>query len=143
MPRSPKKLDRLLRVRTLQLDLVRAEESRAAEKLAAEAALKARILSLATSVAPTPSPAAQSATALMSAAHYRDRLHQSVAAAEQRIERAHFGLDRARVATREAKRDQNAIEKLIGRAEADAALAALRALENAPPTRAKKRHDPC
>ncbi len=144
MARSAKKLDRILRVRSLQLDLTRADEVQAADKLRAEADLKARILQLADSVAPARSPALASATSLMAAAHYRDRLHQSVVAADQRIATANRGLDFARERTVEAKRDQSAIEKLIARAEADAALAAVRALENSTsPLRSKNRHGPC
>lgn len=143
MARSAKKLDRILRVRSLQLDLTRADEVQAADKLRAEAELKARILQLADNVAPAPS-APSSATSLIAAAHYRDRLHQSVVAADQRIATANRGLEFARERTVEAKRDQSAIEKLIARAEADAALAAVRALENATsPLRSKNRHGPC
>lgn len=144
MTRSTKKLDRILRVRSLQLDLTRAEEAQAAHKLNAEAELRDRILQLAANVAPTPTPAPDSATSLIAAAHYRDRLHQSALAADQRIVVANRGLDHARNRTVEARRDQSAIEKLIARAEADAALAALRALENAAvPLRPAKRHGPC
>ena len=51
-----KTLDRLLRVRSLQLNLVRADEARAQAKLDSEQALKARIAALADNVAPAPEP---------------------------------------------------------------------------------------
>lgn len=136
--RHTKKLGRLLRVRTLQLDMVRAGEAAAHQKVAAEEALRARIVQLANGVAPSPAPAPGSATTLIAAAHYRERLHQSAFAAEGRIADAQRGLDSAREATREAKRDQNAIEKLIERAEANVARKAMRALEDMPATARKR-----
>ncbi len=135
-----KKLGRLLRVRTLQLDMVRASEVAAQAKVTNEEALRARIAQLAQGVAPAPKPG--SATSLIAAAYYRDRLHQSAFAADRRVAEAQRGLDTARAATREAKRDQTAIEKLIERAEANAARRAMRALEDMPAI-PKKRHDPC
>ena len=138
MPKS--KLDRLLRVRTLQLGLVQADEARARDKAHAETTLHGRIVQLSENVAPTVAPIG--ASALGAAAHFRDRLQQSAEAAEGRLRAAERVVERAAEATREARRDQNAIEKLIARADADAALKAIRALEAAPPTR-KIRHDPC
>lgn len=135
-----KKLGRLLRVRTLQLDMVRAGEVAAREKVAHEEALRTRITQLAQGVAPTPAAAPGSATTLIAAAYYRERLHQSAFAAERRVADAQRGLDTARAATHEAKRDQSAIEKLIERAEANAARKAMRALEDMPATM-KKRFD--
>ncbi|WCM26615.1 hypothetical protein NDN01_21860 [Sphingomonas sp. QA11] len=137
---KPAKLDRLLRVRTLQLGLVRAEEVRAQERFNSETALKGRIAQLAEAVAP--SSTATEGFSLIATAHFRDRLQQSAEAAEGRLRAAERVVERAVEATREARRDQNAIEKLIARADADAALKAIRALEAAPPTR-KIRHDPC
>lgn len=133
-----KKLGRLLRVRTLQLDMTRASEVAAREKVANEEALRARIAQLAQGVAPSPAPAPGSATTLIAAAHYRERLHQSAAAAERRVVEAQRGLDHARNATQEAKRDQSAIEKLIDRAQANAARKAMRALEDMPATIRKR-----
>lgn len=141
--RSAKKLERLLRVRTLQLGLVRADEARAAEKVASETALRDRIAQLAAEVAPAPSPAPAAALSLIAGAQYRDRLHQSAFAAERRITVAQDSLGQARDASREARRDQNAVEKLIDRAEVHAALKALRALETLPPSASRKRHDSC
>ncbi|UZK68882.1 hypothetical protein OKW76_12680 [Sphingomonas sp. S1-29] len=141
--RSAKKLERLLRVRTLQLGLVRADEARAAEKVASETALRDRITQLAAEVAPAPSPAPAAALSLIAGAQYRDRLHQSAFAAERRVTVAQDSLGQARDASREARRDQNAVEKLIDRAEVHAALKALRALETLPPSAPRKRHDPC
>ncbi|MBX3595296.1 hypothetical protein [Sphingomonas sp.] len=140
--RHAKKLDRILRVRTLQLDMVRASEAEAQAKVANEEALRLRIAQLAAGVAPSPAPAPGSATTLIAAAHYRERLHQSAFAAERRVEQAQRGLDTARAATQEAKRDQTAIEKLVERAEASAARRAMRALEDMPAI-PRKRHDPC
>jgi hypothetical protein len=133
-----KKLGRLLRVRTLQLDMTRAGEAAAREKVANEEALRARIAQLAQGVAPSPAPAPGSATTLIAAAHYRERLHQSAAAAERRVVEAQRGLDTARAATQEAKRDQSAIEKLLDRAQANAARKAMRALEDMPATIKKR-----
>lgn len=135
-----KQLDRLLRVRTLQLNLVRADEARAADKRASEADLAHRIARLAENVAPAPTEG--NGFALVAAAHFRSRLHQSAEMAAARLRDAEIAADRAAEATREARRDQNAIEKLLARADADAALKAIRALEAAPPVR-KIRHDPC
>ncbi|MCX8477664.1 MAG: hypothetical protein MT490_17885 [Sphingomonas sp.] len=140
MARTAKKLERLLRVRTLQLDQVRAAEMQARAKVDQEESLKERIAALAANVAPAAAPTF--ATALIAAAHYRDRLHQSAQAAERRVAVAQQGLENARAATREAHRDQSAIEKLIAREEAKAALEALRALE-ALPAGSRKRHDIC
>ena len=140
MPRTARKLERLLRVRTLQLDQVRAAEMHARAKVDQEESLKERIAALAANVAPAAAPTF--ATSLIAAAHYRDRLHQSAHAAERRVTVAQLGLENARAATREAHRDQSAIEKLIAREEAKAALEALRALE-ALPAGTGKRHDIC
>lgn len=131
---------RILRVRTLQLGQVRAEESRALAKVQQEQALRERILQLSANVAPTREQS--TATGLIAAAHYRERLHQSAHAANQRVAVAEQGLSAAAEATREAKRDQTAIEKLIARSDAEAAIKALRALEALPPT-GKNRHDLC
>ena len=140
MARTAKKLGRLLRVRTLQLDQVRAAEVHARAKVDQEESLKERIAALAANVAPAAAPTF--ATSLIAAAYYRDRLHQSAHAAERRVAVAQQGLETARAATREAHRDQSAIEKLIAREEAKAALEALRALE-ALPAGSRKRHDIC
>ncbi len=143
MPADPKKLERILRVRTLQLGLTRAEEARAADRVASELALKNRIAHLAAEVAPTPSSKPADALSFAASAHYRDRLHASADAAEARVATAHQGLASAQAATREARRDQSAVEKLISRADHAAALKAIRALEDLPPGRAPNRHDPC
>lgn len=140
MARRGAALDRILRVREVQLGMVRADEARAREKLASEAALRDRIASLAANIAPTPE--ASAAFSLKAAAHYRDRLHQSAAAAEARVVQASHQAERAADATREAKRDQTAIEKLIAKRATEAAVKEMRKLEAAPPLR-KIRHDPC
>lgn len=135
-----KMLARLHRVRTLQLNLTRAEEAQAHDKLQSEAALSARINQLAAAVAPTPQAAA--AFSLAAAAHYRERLQQSAGAADARMLAAEQRVARAAEQTQAAKRDQTAVEKLIARARADSVLREMRAMEDAPPAR-KNRHDPC
>ncbi|QIG78724.1 hypothetical protein [Stakelama tenebrarum] len=137
-----RRLERIHRVRTLQLRQVQAEEADAHARLAQEAAMRERISMLSGNVAPTPAPLPVAATSLAAAAHFRERLHRTAEAADKRLAQAEQGLDAARSATREAKRDQTAVEKLISREEADAALRALRELEALPPMR-KKRHGPC
>ena len=135
-----KRFDRLLRVRTLQLGQVRADEGRARARVEHEQALRERIDQLSANVAP--SREQSDATSLIAAAHYRERLHVSAHAAAQRVAVAEQGLTAAAEATREAKRDQSAIEKLIARGEAEAAIKALRTLEALPPT-GRNRHDLC
>ncbi|MBN8808020.1 MAG: hypothetical protein J0I47_07255 [Sphingomonas sp.] len=135
-----KQLDRLLRVRTLQLGMVQAAEARAADRHASEADLAHRISKLAENVAPA--PAEGSGFLLVAAAHFRARLQQSAEMASARLRDAELAAERAAEATREARRDQSAIEKLKARADADAALKAIRELETAPAVR-KVRHDPC
>jgi flagellar protein FliJ len=135
-----RQLDRILRVRTLQLTLSRADEARALDRVASEEALAGRIANLADSVAPIQETG--SGFSLVAAAHFRSRLHQSGEMAQRRVRDASIQLERATEATREAKRDQSAVEKLLARADADAALKALRELEAAPPVR-KIRHDTC
>ena len=139
---KPSKLDRILRVRTLQLGLVQAEEARAHDRAASEQMLRSRIAQLTANVAPTPAAAPVAGFSLVAAAHFRERLHQSAEAAEGRLRAAQATAARASEATREARRDQSAIEKLIARADAEAVVKAIRAMEAAPPTR-KIRHDPC
>ncbi|OQW78143.1 MAG: hypothetical protein BVN32_06700 [Proteobacteria bacterium ST_bin14] len=133
-------LDRILRVRTLQLGLVQAAEMQAHEKVASEDALRSRIAQLVANVAPEEESA--EAFSFIAAAHFRDRLNQSAAAADARLRTATDNLTRASDATREARRDQSAIEKLIARQDQAAVVKAMRALEEAPPTR-RNRHDPC
>jgi flagellar protein FliJ len=140
MARQGRSLNRLLRVRALQHDLTRAAEVQARARVEQEVQLRARIATLAANVAPA-AETTEFATSLMAAAHYRDRLHQSADAAERRVVVAEQSLEQARAATREARRDQGAIEKLIAHDEAAAALKALRELEALPPTR--NRHDIC
>lgn len=135
-----KKLARLHRVRTLQLNLTRADEARAHDKHASEHLLASRITALADAVAPV--QASASAFSLSAAAHFRERLNDSAFAARARLDAAEQFVARASEATRAARRDQSAIEKLIARAEAEAVLKAIRDLEGAPVTRTI-RHDPC
>lgn len=136
-----RQLARVDRVRAIQLNLARAAEADAQAKAASETALGRRIAQLAAAVAPA--PAAGAGFSLSAAAHYRDRLHQSAWAAEVRVARAQGLANQAAEATRSAERDQKAVEKLRARADADAALAALRALEGAPATRRPNRHEAC
>lgn len=127
---TPARLARLLRVRTLQLGLVRADEARAQQRLAGERALSQRIVQLSEAVAPATLPG--KGFSLVAAAHLRDRLQQSAEAAAGRMRAAEQVTQRASAATLDARRDQSAIEKLIVRADADAAIAAIRALETGP-----------
>jgi uncharacterized protein YicC (UPF0701 family) len=136
-----KRLARLHRVRTLQLGLAQADEARAREGVASETALAQRIARLAAEVAPAPDMAG--ATALAAAAHYRERLHRSAEAAENRVRAAEAAADRLAEATKSARRDQNAVEKLMARASAAEIAAEIRALQDAPPTARRNRHDPC
>lgn len=138
---DPKRLARLHRVRTLQLGLARAEEARARDGLASEAALAERIGRLAAAVGPTPERF--DATALAAAAHYRDRLHRSADAAANRVRTAQAAADRTAEATKGAMRDQSAVEKLIARAATAEIAAEIRAMQDAPATARKVRHDPC
>ncbi|MGN5374998.1 hypothetical protein [Sphingomonas hankookensis] len=142
MTDKARRLGRVLRVRTMQLHLSQAEEARAAARVADEIALRERILDLAQAVSPVPTPGA-SAQTLGAAAHYREKLHATAQVVERRVAQADDGLNRARSATMAARRDQNAVEKLLERAHAARALRELRALENAPPVRRPNRHDPC
>ena len=135
-----KTLARIHRVRTLQLGLTRADEARAHDKAASEQALSTRITGLAAAVAPVEQTAV--AVSLGALAHYRERLQQSADAAVERVRSAEYQVARATDATRAAQRDQSAVEKLIARAQADAVIRELRALEEAPAFR-KIRHDPC
>ena len=135
-----RQLTRIHRVRTLQLGLAQAAETRAAEGLASESALSGRIADLARAVSPTPS--ATPGVSLAAAAHYRERLHQSAHAAEARVVTATREREAARAAREDAHRDRTAVEKLLARADAAELVKAVRALEDAPALR-KVRHDPC
>lgn len=135
-----KKLARLHRVRTLQLGMARAAETRAQDQVASETALSNRIAQLAAAVAPGEGTGAAVSFAAM--AHYREKLHRNAQAVDNRVRAAEAEAARALEARKSAKRDQTAVEKLIARGEAEAALRAIRALQEAPPTR-KIRHDPC
>lgn len=135
-----RQLQRIHRVRTLQLGLAQANEAKAAEGLASETALAGRIAELARAV--SPSPSATPGVSLAAAAHYRERLHQSAHAAETRVHAATRQVEAARAARQDAHRDQSAVEKLLARADAAELLKAMRALEDAPALR-KVRHDPC
>lgn len=135
-----KKLKRLHRVRTLQLGMAQAAETRAHDQMASETALSNRIAQLASAVAPSEGAGAGMSFAAM--AHYREKLHRNAEAIENRVRIAAAEATRAQEARQSAKRDQTAVEKLIARGEVEAALREIRALQDAPPTR-KIRHDPC
>lgn len=139
-----KKLARIHRVRTLQLGLTRADEMRAYEKFASETHLASRIQALADAVSPAADTAAIGAS-LGAQAHFRERLHQSSAAAQMRVQSAEMFVNRAVEATRSAKRDQSAIEKLLDRARIANVAKEMRAMEETPPVSPlkAKRHDPC
>jgi hypothetical protein len=135
-----KQLQRVHRVRDIQLTLTQRAEADAQAKFASEAALRTRIAQLAAGVAPQ--PAAADGVSFAAAALYRERLHISAQAAEERVANANARVEQAAAATRAARQDRHAIEKLIERDDAAAALKALRELEVAPTPRVI-RHDPC
>ncbi len=136
-----KMLARLHRVRTLQLGLARAEEVRQAEALAGEHQLTQRISALVDAVAPTTQ--STGAHDLSAAAYYRERLQRTADAAVTRVEMAERRANVATEATRAAKRDQTAVEKLMERARHAATAREMRALEDAPGIPRAKRHGPC
>lgn len=125
-----KRLKRLHRVRTLQLGLARAEESRMQAQLSSETQLSQRIAQLADAVAPAPVTAG--AVNLAAAAHFRERLHRSAEAALNRVRMAEEQAERSTEATRAARRDQSAVEKLLERSRADDIRAEMKALEDVP-----------
>ncbi|MHA6718414.1 hypothetical protein ACX40Y_03085 [Sphingomonas sp. RS6] len=141
MARPAGRLQRLLRVRTLQLDQMRAQEADARRRVDDAQSLRQRIDELAAGVEPVVA-AANAATLFHAAAQYRARLHESAEAAARRASTAAEGLAAARAATQAAHRDQSAIEKLIERARNEAMRRERRALEDMPAT-PRKRHDPC
>ena len=140
MPDRGRTLARLHRVRSIQLNLARADEARALDRAATESALGARIAELADAVAPVTQAAA--GFSLGAAAHYREQLQLSADAARARMRVAEDRAYAATEAARSAWRDQAAIEKLRERYDADAVLRAVREMESAPPT-GPNRHDPC
>ena len=134
MARDAKKLGRLLPRAHAQLEHGRADEGARTTRVASEATLAQRIAQLAANVAPAPRKRqrllADRRGALSRAAPPVGRSRRRAAASPpQRWPNA--------PPTRPAKRsrDQSAIEKLIARDDAEAALKAIRALEAAPPTR--------
>lgn len=133
--RSPKRLKRVLKVRALQLDIARADEARAREAKDSAEALRDRIRALGDEVAPA--AGAASGLGLIAAAHYRGRLHRSGEEALRRVAQADSRLDAARAATGAARRDHGAVEKLVERALAAEAAAAIRSLHDAPPVSGK------
>lgn len=128
--RDAKRLGRMLRVRSVQLDLARAEQVAAAERASSAASLAARIDSLRQDVAPR--EGTNQGLSLFAAAHYRDRLARSQVEAQRRMQVAHQQLDQARDAASAAKRDHGVVEKLIERELQVQAAAARKALEDAP-----------
>jgi flagellar protein FliJ len=81
---KPKRLERLLRVRTLQLGQVQAQEATAAARLTQEAQLGARITALAENITPRAADTGF-ASSMAAAAYYRDRLHGSACRGERRM----------------------------------------------------------
>lgn len=140
MKRDEHRLGRLLRVRSLQLDLKRAEEAAAANQAATVAALAQRIQRLAVDAGPRAGSA--SGLALAATAHYRERLDGSQREAGRRVAVAEQQLQAARARTLEAGRDHGAIEKLVDRARRDRALDEMRKLADAPAP-VKRWHSSC
>ncbi len=138
MARDPKRLGRMLRVRSLQLDLARAEQAQAADRASSARALADRIEALRQDVSPR--EGGNQGLSLFAAAHYRDRLARSGIEAQRRLQVAHQQLDHARSAATSAKRDHGVVEKLIDRELEAKAKAARKAMEDAPhPTTALAR----
>jgi hypothetical protein len=137
--RDEKRLHRLLRVRGLQLDLRRAEETRALLAHSSTAELLTRIDRLTDSV--TPGEGSHDGLSLAASAQLRNRLHVSRLEARSRLDNAEVVLAATRRATAEAKRDQNAIEKLVDRARDERALADMRKLADLPATPKKVARD--
>ncbi len=131
-----KKLQRLHRVRTLQLGMAQAAETRAHDQVASETALSNRIAQLADAVSPGEGGGAALSFAAM--AHYREKLHRNAEVIDNRVRAAEAEAARALEARQTAKRDQTAVEKLMARADAEAALRAIRALQEAPPPRPRR-----
>ena len=131
-----KKRQRLHRVRTLQLGMAQAAETRAHDQVASETALSNRIAQLADAVSPGEGGGAALSFAAM--AHYREKLHRNAEVIDNRVRAAEAEAARALEARQTAKRDQTAVEKLMARADAEAALRAIRALQEAPPTRPRR-----
>ncbi len=138
--RSEKRLDRLLRVRALQLDMKRAEEIAAAERVDTVTELARRIDRLAFEAQPR--AGLSSGLSLAATAHYRDRLAGSQAEANRRARVAEEMLETARKATLSAGRDHGAIEKLRDRARGLKAQDEMRKASDAPTPR-RPWHDPC
>ena len=128
--RSEKRLGRLLRVRSLQRDLAMGEEARAAEQAANQSRLVERIATLAEHV--SPGVGTTSALDLAASAVYRNRLQRSHADAAQRLSTAEALLERREEASREARRDHRAIEKLVEAAKSREVLAEMRRLSEGP-----------
>jgi flagellar protein FliJ len=128
--RDTRRLGRMLRVRSLQLDLARAEQAAASDRASSASALADRIESLRQDVAPR--QGSDQGLSLFAAAHYRDRLARSQVEAQQRVRIAHQQLDQARDAATVAKRDHGVVEKLIERELGARAADARKALEDAP-----------
>lgn len=138
---NAKQLARVERVRSVQLLLARAAQADAHAAAASESALAGRVAALAAAV--DPASVAGTAFSLSAAAHYRERLHVSAAAALDRVVAAEHRAAAATAAAQDAERDLKAVEKLQVKADAAAALAAIRALEGAPLPQRPLRHDPC
>lgn len=136
---TPKQLARIHRVREVQVALAEADYARAEEKAGAERRLGARVAQLAADVAPT--IGSGSAAGFAATAHFRERLHQSAAAAQARAQAADAQLERDAARVIDAKRDRAAAEKLLERAQARVAADARRPPEDLPTRR--DRHDPC
>jgi flagellar protein FliJ len=132
-----RQLARVHRVRQLQLTIARAAEAEANAALTSERELHARIDALAAQ----PGPAGGTAAQLGASAHYRDRLHQSLGLAHSRVLQAANRADQAAAATRSARQDEAAVDKLRARARLDALAREMRALEDLP--QRPKRHGTC
>ena len=130
----------MLRVREVQARLAEADAARARDKAAGERRLVERVSLLAAEIAPT--VGGNTAAVLGATALYRDRLHQSAAAAATRLHATVALADRAVERVTDARRDRTAAEKLLARAQASEAERERRR-EPDPPSARRDRHEPC
>jgi len=130
--RDPRRLNRLLRVRTVQRDMAQAEEVSARGQAAQAGYLVDRIDRLHADVAPQ--HGGSSGMSLQAAAAFRLRLQPALQDAQRRLSTAEALVARRADATRDARQDHGAMEKLAERAAKAAAEREMRALIDAPST---------
>ncbi|MFW2829608.1 hypothetical protein [Sphingomonas sp. ID0503] len=130
--RDPKRLGRLLRVREVQRDIAQAQESQARGQLATAEQLVQRIDQLVADQAPSEGFA--HALTLAAGAVYRTRLTDSRVNAQGRVFNAERAVEMKVEATKSARRDHNAMEKLVERAKKQLAMQEMRKLSDEMPS---------